>query len=123
MKERILSLKIENTDNIEQPSYCKDVVQDAYNEFSAIERIIDLKQLSNEAFFEKVQSYKLKTFEEYNNARGKKFSESAIEKYYPGYIKNFNHIIEKIQSNQIKREELNTLIKALYTETKEALAA
>lgn len=115
--------KIEKKDNIDNVSYCKDVVQDAYNEFSGVERIIDLKQLDDVAFFEKIQSYNLKTFEEYNNNRNKEFSAESIEKYYPGFIEKFNTIVDKIKNNNISRAELDTSIKSLYEETKESIAA
>ncbi len=106
---------------LEQQAYYKDLVQDVYNEFSTFERLIDFKGMSDEIFFEKIQSYNLKTFEEYNNSRNKNFDESLVNKYYPGFIKNFDNIVEKIKSNQLGRSEIKPLIEPLYNLTNKPL--
>ncbi len=106
---------------LEQQAYYKDLVQDVYNEFSTFERLIDFKGMSDEIFFEKIQSYNLKTFEEYNNSRNKNFDESLVNKYYPGFIKNFDNIVEKIKSNQLGRSEIKPLIEHLYNLTNKPL--
>lgn len=125
MKEMMSFSKIEKKSpaqlELEQQAYYKDLVQDVYNEFSTFERLIDFKGMSDEIFFEKIQSYNLKTFEEYNNSRNKNFDESLVNKYYPGFIKNFDNIVEKIKSNQLGRSEIKPLIEHLYNLTNKPL--
>ncbi len=120
-----LRLESKDTNNNESKDkmHYKLLVQDAFNEFSGVSRIIDLKALNDEDFWSKVQSYNLKKFDEYHTERGVEVDTDGVDENYPGFIARFNRLVEKIRNSDISREELSLELKSLYEETTESITA
>ncbi len=121
-KIRLETNKDTSLDNKDDLHY-KMLVQDAYNEFSAIERLASLSALSDEDFFKKIEGYDIKKFDEYYQDKGMEYNSDKVDELYPGYVAQFNRLVEKIKNKDISRSEIMSELKELYSETTESIAA